>query len=384
MASSIHGGGAGDEGRTGDDAVAAHLGVDDGIAAQLGAGQAGLVLPPAPAFQRRARSTTIGAGNDEAAGAKFIRPPRRLRASSSTTGKAGACDVHGYDDGVRNDHGDQASKHKVQEEAMIWEEHMNKVSNVREVNSDDETDDGQGVDEQDITVQVANDMITEDEEVDMSYVYSIPDSEGMKLWMYVPDTYATQVPDSLEDVQVEGENELTEQQAMEVDRADNIEVFEYQQYVPEHDQEIQVQDLIEETTGDETLLVHKEWYSNIEGSQVPDVLEELSVGGEEDMSAQESLEVEQDILAGESQAPDSLEEIEAEVIALLGVAGEEQGEANEEHNEAEAEHDDGNEELLEPEEEHDLAEEELGEGEEPESAVRKDMLKIMLPLYFEP
>ena len=34
------------------------------------------------------------------------------------------------------------------------------------------------------------------------------------------------VPDSLEDVQVEVENELTKQQAMDVDRADNTEVFE--------------------------------------------------------------------------------------------------------------------------------------------------------------
>lgn len=59
------------------------------------------------------------------------------------------------------------------------------------------------------------------------------------------------------------------------------------------------------------------------------------------------------------------------------MAGEEQGEAK-------AELDGGNEEHNEPEEEHDNAEEELGEGEEPESAVWKDMLKIMLPLYFEP
>ena len=69
-------------------------------------------------------------------------------------------------------------------------------------------------------------MINGDEEVDMSYVYGVLESEGMKLWMYVPDTYATQVPDSLEDVQVEAENELTKQQAMDVDRADNTEVFE--------------------------------------------------------------------------------------------------------------------------------------------------------------
>lgn len=54
MASSIDSGGVGDKGPTGD-ANAAHLGVDDGIAAQLGAAQAGLVLPPALAFQRSAR-----------------------------------------------------------------------------------------------------------------------------------------------------------------------------------------------------------------------------------------------------------------------------------------------------------------------------------------
>jgi hypothetical protein len=372
MASPLRGGRAGDEGHAGD-GIAAHLVADNGSVAQLAAGKPGLV---------RRRPTAMGNGNQDEANSKLVCPSGRL-GSWSSTGKTGTCDDHGHDDGVRNGHAEEGRKHKGEEDAPCgrYGDRLGDGPTVSNGDvSDDETDNGQCVAEQDITVEGANHMITEVDEVDMSYVYSIPESEGMKLWMYVPDTYATQVQDSLEDVQVEAEYELTKQKSMDVDRGDNI---EYQQYVPGEDQESQVEDLIEETAEVETLQVHKEWFSNIEDSQFPDVQEEFSVGGEEDVSAQESLEVEQDILAGESQAPDSLEEIEAEVLASLGVAGEEQGEANEEHNENQAEHGDGSEKHIEPEEDHDNAEEELGEGDGAESAVRRDMLKIMLPLYFE-
>ena len=133
MARPLNGGGVGDEAPAGK-GVAAHLAADDGIAVQLAADEAGLV---------RGRPSTMGTGNHDTAGSKLARPARR-HGGWTSTGKTGTCDDHGHDDGVRNGDGDEARKHKGQDDAlgggygdglgdgrMIWEEdYINKVNSA--------------------------------------------------------------------------------------------------------------------------------------------------------------------------------------------------------------------------------------------------------------